>query len=83
MSKLKGLAVFLTAVIFVGVFVSVAPASIGANTCTELFPGQLCKNGGCDSYGTAGNCTINNCVCRPGLLVDHDCKSGNDTPPCN
>lgn len=83
MSKGKGLALFGVAALFMGLLVSTAPASVGANTCSELFPGLNCTNGGCDSYGTAGNCTINNCWCRIGFYVDHNCNDGKDNPRCD
>ena len=83
MSKCKGLALIGVAALFMALLVSSAPASGGANTCKELFPGMNCTNGGCYSYGTAGNCTINNCWCRVAFYVDHNCYDGTDDPVCN
>lgn len=82
MSKGKGLTLFVVAALLMGLLVSTAPANKGNGTCEDLFPNQGCINGGCGSFGAAGQCIIINCWCSPGFYVHHNCFDGTDDPEC-
>jgi hypothetical protein len=66
------------------ILISISDALAPMDSCAGLFPNDTCHNGGCDGGSSAGNCEISNCWCsKYCYYFDHDCNSGNNTPPCD